>query len=199
MMILYSGTIDPFSQRCRSVLYEKEVEFRIIDVDVRNQPAELVAMQPYDRVPVLVDRDLVLHEANIINEYVDARFLNPQLMPDDPALRARTRMSLLHFETELYANVAAIETGSPGAAQTARGTVRDNLARIAPMFAKQRYMLGDRYSMLDVAIAPLLWRLEHYRVRLPGNCSGLLAYGERLFNRPAFIDSLTASERAMRH
>ena len=27
--------------------------------------------------------------------------------------------------------------------------------------------MNDEFSMLDVAIAPLLWRLEHYGIELP--------------------------------
>jgi hypothetical protein len=48
-----------------------------------------------------------------------------------------------------------------------RAHVRDHLTQLAPMFTKQKFMLGDEFSMLDVAIAPLLWRLEHYGIELP--------------------------------
>ena len=82
--------------------------------------------------------------------------------------------------------------------EKARTTIRDNLTVIAPVFAKQKYMLGDEFSMLDVAIAPLLWRLDHYGVQLPKQAAPLLKFAERLFSRPAFIDALTASEKAMR-
>ena len=66
------------------------------------------------------------------------------------------------------------------------------------MFTKQKYMLGDEFSMLDVAIAPLLWRLDYYGIQLPKQAAPLMKYAERLFSRPAFIDSLTASEKVMR-
>src|SRR5689334_24473863 len=89
MMTLYSGTTDPFSQRCRIVLHEKGMDFQIIDVDVDHKPEDLAVINPYNRTPVLVERDLVLHESNIINEYIDERFPHPQLMPADPVARAR--------------------------------------------------------------------------------------------------------------
>jgi RNA polymerase-associated protein len=76
--------------------------------------------------------------------------------------------------------------------------VRDNLTQIAPIFTKQKYMLGEEYSMLDVAIAPLLWRLDHYGIQLPKQATPLLKYAERLFARPAFIEALTPVEKAMR-
>ena len=94
MMTLYSGTTCPFSQRCRIVLYEKGMDFQIIDVDLFNKPEDLAVMNPYNQVPVLVERDLILYESNIINEYIDDRFPHPQLMPADPVMRARARLFL---------------------------------------------------------------------------------------------------------
>ena len=92
MMVLYSGTTDPFSHRCRFVLFEKGMDFEIRDVDMFNIPAEVRAMTPYGTVPVLNERDLILYEANVIDEYIDERFPHPQLMPPDPITRARTRI-----------------------------------------------------------------------------------------------------------
>ena len=89
MMILYSGITCPFSHRCRFVLYEKGMDFEIKDVDIFNKPEDLAVMNPYNQVPVLVERDLILHESNIINEYIDERFPHPQLMPGDPVQRGR--------------------------------------------------------------------------------------------------------------
>ena len=198
MMTLYSGTTCPFSQRCRNVLYEKGMDFQIVDVDLQNKPEDLAVMNPYNQVPVLVERDLILYESNIINEYIDDRFPHPQLMPADPVMRARARLFLFRFEQEMFSHIDAIEHGNQRAADKARAIIRDNLAQIAPVFAKQKYMLGDEFSMLDVAIAPLLWRLDYYGIQLPKQCAPLMKYAERLFSRPAFIDSLTASEKVMR-
>ena len=156
MMTLYSGTTCPFSQRCRIVLYEKGMDFQIVDVDLYNKPEDLAVMNPYNRVPVLVERDLILYESNIINEYIDDRFPHPQLMPADPVMRARARLFLFRFEQELFCHIDTIEKGPQKSADKARIVIRDSLTQIAPVFVKQKYMLGDEFSMLDVAIAPLL-------------------------------------------
>ncbi len=198
MMTLYSGTTCLFSHRCRIVLYEKGMDFQIVDVDLYNMPEDLAVMNPYNRVPVLVERDLILYEANIINEYIDDRFPHPQLIPADPVMRARARLFLFRFELELFSQIDAIEQGSQKTADKARAVIRDNLMQIAPVFAKQRYMLGEEFSMLDVAIAPLLWRLDYYGIQLGKQASPLMKYAERLFSRPAFIEALTAPERVMR-
>jgi RNA polymerase-associated protein len=174
------------------------MDFEVIDVDLQNKPEDLSLMNPYNRVPVLVERDLVLYEANIINEYIDERFPHPQLMLPDPVMRARARLFLFTFEQDLFSHVQAIEHGSKTAADKARIAVRDNLTQIAPIFVKQKFMLNDEFSMLDVAIAPLLWRLEHYDIQLPRQAASVLKYAERIFSRPAFIDALTPNEKAMR-
>lgn len=198
MMILYSGTACPFSQRCRIVLYEKGMDFEIKDIDPTEKADEIAAMNPYSQVPILVERELTLYESNIINEYIDERFPHPQLMPADPVMRARARLFLHNFERDLFSHLNDIVNGTPKVAEKARIIVRDNLTQIAPIFNKQKYMLGDDYSMLDVAIAPLLWRLDYFGIQLPKQATPLLKYGERLFTRPAFIEALTPIEKAMR-
>jgi RNA polymerase-associated protein len=148
-------------------------------------------------VPVLVDRDLILYESNIINEYIDDRFPHPQLMPADPVMRARARLFLYRFEQELFSHIEPVEKNLKSA-EKSRAVIRDNLVQIAPVFTRQKFMLGEEFSMLDVAIAPLLWRLDHYQIQLNKQSAPLLKYAERLFTRQAFIDSMTASEKAMR-
>ncbi|NDU92892.1 MAG: glutathione S-transferase [Ferrovum sp.] len=198
MMTLYSGTTCPFSQRCRIVLFEKGMDFQIIDIDLYNMPEDIGVMNPYNRVPILVERDLILYESNIINEYIDERFPHPQLMPADPVMRARARLFLFRFEAELFSQVSILETGNAKLADKARAMIRENLVQIAPVFVKQKFMLGEEFSMLDVAIAPLLWRLDHYQISMPKQAAPLLKYSERIFSRQAFIDSMTPSEKAMR-
>lgn len=197
MMRLYSGTVCPYSHRCRIVLYEKGMDFEVIDVDLMEKSDELSAVNPYHKVPVLVERELVLTEANIINEYIDERFPHPQLMPADPVMRGRARLFLHRFEQELYSNVGAISQGGK-AAEKARAIIRDNLVQLSQILTKQKFLLGADFSMLDVAVAPLLWRLEHYGIQMSKDAAPLMKYAERLFSRQGFIDSLTPSERAMR-
>ncbi len=202
MMLLYSGTTCPFSQRCRFVLFEKGMDFEIRDVDLYNKPEDISVMNPYGQVPILTERDLVLYESNIINEYIDERFPHPQLMPADPVMRGRTRLFLFNFEKELFLHVSTLEDRTTKAddktLDVARASIRDRLAQIAPMFVKNKYMLGEEFSMLDVALAPLLWRLDHYGIELPRSASPLQKYAERIFARPAYIEALTPSEKVMR-
>jgi RNA polymerase-associated protein len=202
MMVLYSGTTCPFSQRCRLVLFEKGMDFEVRDVDLFNKPEDISTMNPYGQVPILVERELILYESNIINEYIDERFPHPQLMPADPLMRARARLMLFNFEKELFVHVHVLESerakSNDKSHDKARAEIRDRLTTLAPLFLKNKYMLGDEFSMLDVAVAPLLWRLDHYGVELSKTAAPLMKYAERIFSRPAYIEALTPSEKVMR-
>ena len=202
MMVLYSGTTCPFSQRCRLVLFEKGMDFEVRDVDLFNKPEDISTMNPYGQVPILVERELILYESNIINEYIDERFPHPQLMPADPLMRARARLMLFNVEKELFVHVNTLENErnkvGDKSHDKARAEIRDRLTTLAPLFLKNKYMLGDEFSMLDVAIAPLLWRLDHYGIELSKTAAPLMKYAERIFSRPAYIEALTPSEKVMR-
>ena len=192
MMVLYSGTTCPFSHRCRFVLFEKGMDFEIRDVDLFAKPEDIALMNPYNEVPILVERDLILYESHIINEYIDERFPHPQLMPADPVMRARARLFLFNFERELFIHVQQLErrdhnkdTGKM--MDRARMQIRDRLTQLTPIFVKNKFMLGDEFSMLDVAMAPLLWRLDHYSIEMPKTAAPLMKYAERIFSRPCLL------------
>ena len=200
MMILYSGITCPFSQRCRFVLYEKGMDFEIKDVDIFNKPEDLAVMNPYNQVPVLVERDLILYESNIINEYIDQRFPHPQLMTGDPVMRGLRRLVLFRMEKELFSLVHVLENPNSTNKEMAkaREAIGNGLTMLAPAFTKNKYILGDDFSMIDVALSPLLWRLDHYDIKLGKSAAPLLKYAERIFQREAFIEAMTPAEKALR-
>jgi len=173
------------------------MDFQLIDVDLFSRPEEIAAINPYKRVPVFVERDLVLYEADIINEYIDERFPYPQLMPAEPQARARARQMLITMARELYSHIDALETNAKSSDKL-RAHLRDRLVELSGLFSKQKYMLGDEISMADVAIAPLLWRLDHYGIELPKIAAPLMSYAQLLFSRKGFIDALTPTEKMMR-
>ena len=165
MMVLYSGNTCPFSQRCRFVLFEKGMDFEIRDIDLYHKPEDINVMNPYGEVPILVERDLVLYESNIINEYIDERFPHPQLMPPDPVERARARLTLFNLEREIFVHVKTLEDRNSTEEQreAARQKIRDSLVGLAPVVAKRKYLNGDEFSMLDIAFSPASLAFELLR------------------------------------
>ena len=75
--------------------------------------------------------------------------------------------------------------------------MRDHLTAIAPAFAQREFFMSDDYSLVDCYLAPVLWRMSHYQIRLPNQAKPLRAYAERLFEREAFDASLTEAEREL--
>ena len=197
IMTLYSGTTDPYSHRTRIVLFEKDVECQIVDVDVDNKPRELADLNPYNQVPTMVDRDLVLYESLIIMEYLDERLPHPPLMPVDPVNRARARMMLMRFDRDWYSLIPVILGSDKRAATKARNTLRDGLTVISPVFRDQPYLLGEEMSLVDCSLAPILWRLPVYGIDLPRQAKPIAEYAERMFGRKSFRASLTEPEKEM--
>ena len=195
VMTLYSGMTDPYSHRTRIVLYEKDVECQVVLVDGRKKPRELSDLNPYDTVPTMVDRDLVLYDSLIINEYLDERLPHPPLMPVDPVSRGKARLMLMRFDRDWYSQTADIEGADKKAALRARNVIRDGLTVISPVFKDQPYILGEEFSLVDCSLAPLLWRLPIYGIELPRQARPIQDYAERLFERKSFKLSLTEAEQ----
>src|SRR4030066_670727 len=162
VMPLYSGMTDPYSHRTRIVLYEKDVECQVVLVDVRKKPRELSDLNPYDTVPTMVDRDLVLYDSLIINEYLDERLPHPPLMPVDPVSRPKARLMLMRFDRDWYSLLPELPGGDKKRTQNARNTPRDGLTVISPVFKEQGSILGAEFSLVDCALAPILWGLPLY-------------------------------------
>ena len=111
MMTLYSRADDARCHRVRVVLAEKGLDVRIVDTDPARPPEDLIDLNPYQTVPTLVDRELVVYEPGIIAEYLDERFPHPTLASTDPAVRAQARVALRRIEQDWYAVADALEPG----------------------------------------------------------------------------------------
>ncbi|MCY4221909.1 MAG: glutathione binding-like protein [Thiotrichales bacterium] len=198
VMSLYSDPTDPSSHAVRFVLAEKAINVEIHHVTIDNKPEDLNDLNPYSAILTLVDRDLVLYEPQIIMEYLDERFPHPPLMPVDPVARASNRLYRYRVQRDFYALVDDVENGDKGVASAARKCLRDHLSTLAPIFAQKTYFMSDDYSLVDCYLAPILWRLPAYGVRLPAQAKALQKFADRIFEREAFAQSLTEAEHELR-
>lgn len=198
VMTLFSSPTDPYCHRARIVLAEKGITYEVADVEADNLPEDLVDLNPYNSVPTLVDRELVLYDSRVIMEYLDERFPHPPLMPVDPVSRARARLYLYRIDQDWYTQVDELESGDDKRINKARKILRDSLTASAEVFAAKPFFLSDEFSLVDCAVAPVLWRLEYYGIELPTQAKAVTQYAERLFERPSMRASLSATEREMR-
>lgn len=196
IMSLYSDNEDVYSHQVRIVLAEKGLNVEIFHAKPGQIPNDLLAINPYGTIPTLIDRDLVLYEARIIMEYMDERFPHPPLLPVYPVARAETRKMMHRIEHDWYHLLHEIKLES--ATTHARQQLQDSLINLEPVFADKPYFLSDEFSLLDCALAPLLWRLPQLGIDLPKTYKGIDSYMKRLFKRDSFQLSLTDAERQVR-
>ena len=200
-MTYFSDAQDHYSHRVRIVLAEKGVTVDIIDADPANLPEELAELNPYNNLPTLVDRDLALYETKVMMEYLDERFPHPPLLPVYPVARAQSRLWLHRIESDWGPLVDIIvKGGNASAAAKARKELKDGLLTIAPIFSEMPFFMSEEFTIVDCALAPILWRLESMDIKLPKTkqTKPLMDYMDRLFARESFQESLTELEKEMR-
>jgi len=197
VLTLYSARDCIHCHRVRLVLAAKGVTYDLVPVDLDDPPEDLLDLNPYNSVPTLVDRDLVLYDTSVICEYLDERYPHPPLMPVDPLSRARLRLASVRIERDWLPFVAQIQAGGRPA-ETARKRLREALLASLPLFKAAKFFLNPELSLADCALAPLIWRLPSLGVALPREAHIIIDYGERIFRNPGFTRSLTPDEKLLR-
>tara|TARA_B100000123_G_scaffold248650_1_gene206384 strand:+ start:15 stop:632 length:618 start_codon:yes stop_codon:yes gene_type:complete len=183
------------SHRTRIVIKEKEISAEIHEVDLNAIPDEVKVLSPYDEYPSLVDRELVLQNSRVIIEYLDERFPHPPLLPVDPISRARFRLALNEIEHNWYSKY--VEAYNNEVLDDNFVTeIKNYFLEIAPLI-KKKFFMSDDFGLVDCSIAPLLWRLKSLDFDLAENNKVIADYSERIFEREAFQESLTETEKEL--
>ena len=198
-MMLLSGPICIMSHCCRIVLLEKDVVCSIDYVSPSDDPSAISEHNPYGETPTLLDRDMALYDTTVIVEYLDERFPHPPLMPVDPISRAKSRLLTLRLTRDWMLPINALGDMTPLKPSAAlKKEIHDGLLSFTPLFREQPYFLGDEYTMVDAYLAALLWRLPALGIELPSQAAAIIEYGERLFKRSTFMESLSPQEVELR-
>jgi RNA polymerase-associated protein len=198
VMVLYSDSVSPAGHCVRLVLAEKDINVEVNYVEDGERPESLIEINPYNSVLTLIDRELVLYDEQIIMEYLDERFPHPPLLPVDPVTRAGNRQLRFRVLKDLYSLIDDIESSDSAKSSNAQKNMKDNLTAIAPAFVQKPYFMSDEYTLVDCCMAPLLWRLPNYGIKLPASARPIEQYADRLFERDAFQTSLSEAEKEMR-
>lgn len=197
-MALYSHNRSIHCHRVRFVLAEKGINVDIIDTtNDESAQADLAELNPYNETPTLVDRDLLLHDATVINDYLDERYPHPPLMPVDPVSRARLRLVHYRVLRDWFPLAAEIENGSARKADKAKAMLKESMVATNDLFKEGDFLMSDELSLVDCTLAPLFWRLPVYGIDLGKAGTSIQAYVQRLISRKSFKASLTRAEREM--
>lgn len=197
VMTLYVDPTCHYSHRTRFVLSEKSTSSEVVYVDPKEIPEDLLELNPYNTLPILLDRDLALFNSRIIMEYLDERFPHPPLYPVDPVSRARSRLMIHRIDQDWYTLFDDVVNAGEKKAAKAKKLLRENLIAADPVFAAKPFFMSDEFSLVDCVLAPLLWRLPIYGIDIPASCKGVAQYTKRILDREGFQRSLSDMEREM--
>jgi glutathione S-transferase len=200
MIRLYDYPECLFAQKVKVVLAEKELEYETVAVDLRKgeqrQP-EFLKLNPYGRVPVLIDDEVVVYDSTIINEYLEDEYPHPALMPEDSAGRAKIRLLEDFCDNSFLpsASFVLIELSKAEGEQDAerlqryRTELQRGLARLETQFGGKEYLVGE-YSIADIAFVPAVLILARLGVDVDPRLRQVAAWIGRLRQRPAVASLL---------
>ncbi len=197
-MALYSSETGLDSHRVRFVIAEKGINVDIVNVSQdESAAADLAELNPYNQAPTLVDRDLVLYNADVINDYLDERYPHPPLMPVDPVSRAQLRLLHHRIMNDWFSLAYEIEASTGKIAEQAARQLKESLIAANELFKIQAFLLSDELTLVDCMLGPLMWRLALYGVKLGKPGASIEIYAQRIFSRASFKTSLTMAEREL--
>ncbi|HJY81138.1 MAG TPA: glutathione S-transferase family protein [Candidatus Binatia bacterium] len=195
MIKLYDFPRSPYCQKVRLVLAEKDLSYekKFIDLTKNEQKvADFLRLNPYGKVPVLIDEDEVIYDSTIINEYLEDEYPHPPLMPEQSSERARVRMFEDFADNSFTAQagllVAELRKPAEQADQERVQRYRADLLRVLEFLERhlesKEYIAGT-FSLADLAFAPRLLILPSLGVEIPLRLKNVLAWSERLLQRPS--------------
>jgi glutathione S-transferase len=200
MLKLYDSPECPFCQKTRIVLAEKDLSYDLVPVDLQageQKRPEFIKLNPFGKVPVLIDDEVIVYDSTIINEYLEDEYPHPQLMPGDSAARARVRTFEDYADNAFIPLTGTImrELRKPEAERdqekltTSRQQVSRMLAVIDGSLAGRNWLVGN-FSLADVAFAPRVVILPALGVALDPEWRNLAGWIQRL-NQRASVHDLT--------
>jgi glutathione S-transferase len=156
-------------------------------VNLKNKPKDLLELNPYAKVPVIVDGEGVVYESAILNEYLDEKYPAIRLMPGDHWLRAKARIWIDFFNTRIHP--AAHDIAHDKEPEKAKERMQKHLQTLEQEMTGKRYIVGD-YSLADITFIPFYTRRNRYAVTIDDNLPNLKRWGEDLIARPAVVSTL---------
>jgi len=138
-------------------------------------------LNPYGKVPVLVDGDGVIYEPAIINEYLEEKYPGDPLLPKDALQRARARIWIDYCNTRLQQ--AAGYIAHDHEVDKSKEKLRGYLQTLNQEMSDRDYIAED-YSLADITYIPFFCRLERYRTVIGNDLAHVKAWMQRLLDRP---------------
>jgi glutathione S-transferase len=197
MIKLYDFLPCPFGQKVRIALAEKGLTYDLVQVDItkgENRHPDFFRLNPFGRVPVLVDEDTTIYDSTIINEYLDDEYPEPPILPPvgSSAMRARARRLEDFADTSFTPQVGQLmaELGKPDAERNAERLQRLNQAveRVLDYLNQElagAQFLATDFSVAEIGFIPRLLVLPNLGIEAGTNRPNVDGWIKRLLERPS--------------
>ena len=159
-LTLVSYELCPYVQRAAIALFEKEVSFERVFIDLLAKPDWFLAISPLGKVPLLRvpindRREALLFESNVICEFIEETQPGPTLHPADPLARAQHR-AWIEFGSAILSDLYGLETTKdPAVFETKRQAIAAKFARVEAALGGGPWFAGERFSLVDAVFAPI--------------------------------------------
>ncbi len=203
---LYAHPFSSYSQKVLTALYEQATPFEYRSLEDPEARAELAALWPLQRFPVLADGERTVLEATCIIEYLAWRHPAPaRLIPAEPEAALEVRMLDRFFDNYIATPQQQIvfdrrrpeAERDPYGVSKARAELEIAYAWLDQRMAGREWAAGERFSLADCAAAPFLFYAD-WTHRIDPAFGHVLAYRRRLLARPSFARAVDEA-RPYRH
>ncbi len=194
MLKIHYHPFSTFARRVRIALIEKNIPAELVEVDMlaraHRGPAYL-ALNPYGRVPTLEEDGFVLYESTAILEYLEATHPSPPLVPGDPRGRALVSMHMKLCDLQMSRQSGTIifpkrflpkERWDEPAMAQAKKDIEKHLGILETQLKGREYLVGDRYSLVEVCYTPFVEFLPLMEIAPP---PAVAAWVARMLDRPS--------------
>jgi glutathione S-transferase len=191
-MQLFAHPFSSYSQKVLIALYENATPFQYRSLEDAAANAELAALWPLKRFPVLVDGDRTILEASTIIEHLQLHYAGTvRLLPDGDAgvdVRVLDRI----FDNYVMENMQKIVLNQirpegerdPYGVAKARGFLDQIYAWLDARLQGRTWAAGEAFTLADCSAAPSLFYAD-WAHQIPATFTQLRAYRARLLARPS--------------
>ena len=197
---LYGAALSPFVRKTRVFLKEKGLEYESVHIDPNNPPEDYHKLNPLRRVPAFEDNGIVLADSAVICDYLERRYPEPALYPQTPEEHARTlwfekfadyeiasQCTFRIFRNRVVMRLLGRHCDEEAVRKAREEKMPPLLDYLEGELGDREFLVGDRMSVADIALASQFVNLTHGGERLDEKrWPALAAHRDRMHSRASF-------------
>lgn len=209
-MIVYGARPSPFVRKVIVFAAEKGLPLEVKPGGF-GQGGEIFAeASPFRKMPAFQDDDFLICDSTAIITYLDTVQPEPNLIPTEAKARARAiwyeefgdtilqAVGVQMFFNRMVAPLVGAERDLAAADQAEAERLPEMLDYIEKMVPESGYLVEDRFTLADIAVACPLINIGYCSdVLTQGRWPRVSAWLESVRQRPSFVEALKGEEHAV--